>query len=113
MVVIKEWAYLIQGIDGNFETDIEGGDHEWDNTSAMQCRDCGHEGYAGTFAAPASSETYVKAKGQRCPACDSTDIEAGSFDVEGAQCVQEVWCLACNAEWRDVYELKGYTELQR
>ena len=111
MVTIHDWAILVQESDGSFETRLEAGDHEWDNTSAMECRDCGHGGYAGTFTAPASSETYVKVKNQRCPACFSTDITGGPINIEGEQCTQEVWCLACSADWYDVYELKGYTGL--
>lgn len=33
----------------NFETEYEGGDHEWDGTSNMSCRDCTHTDAAMSF----------------------------------------------------------------
>jgi len=38
-VVVKVWADLVQ-YEGNFETDIRSGDHDWDHRSMMACRVC-------------------------------------------------------------------------
>lgn len=50
-IQITTWARLNQTADG-VETDVmdaQFGDHEWDNTSSMQCRDCGHCDESGKF----------------------------------------------------------------
>lgn len=50
-VHIETWARLNQTEDG-VETDVmdaQFGDHEWDNKSRMQCRDCGHCDESGKF----------------------------------------------------------------
>ncbi len=55
-VSVEVWARLIQDEDGeNFSTDTDGsqngGDHEWDSNSVMQCRnaDCGYTAISGEF----------------------------------------------------------------
>ena len=51
-ITITATARLIQEDDGNFQTDIDGGDHVWDGSSRMICNACGHEGTAGGFEVP-------------------------------------------------------------
>jgi hypothetical protein len=46
-VVVQVQARLIQEGD-NFQTDIDGGDHEWDESSLMTCA-CGHTGKSMAF----------------------------------------------------------------
>lgn len=111
MVAIRDWAVLVQENDGNFQTDLKAGDHEWDDTSDMECRDCELGGPAHAFTVPTSCEAYVKMKGKYCPACGSFDVEGEDFEIEEGQCTQKVWCSRCNAQWLDVYELKGYMGL--
>ena len=41
MVSVRAWASLYQGPE-NFETDDLQGDHEWDASSLMQCRECSY-----------------------------------------------------------------------
>lgn len=47
-VTVITSATLSQFADGNFETSVDG-DHEWDASSTMWCRDCGHCTAAALF----------------------------------------------------------------
>lgn len=60
---------------------------------------------------PKTNEEYVKSS-NRCPFCDSHEIEGGTFGVDGGGCYQEVTCLNCGKAWYDDYDLVGYTELE-
>ncbi len=59
-IVINTRARLIQEDDGNFQTDENGGDHEWDGDSAMECCDCGHEAPARNFRVPDDYPAMLK-----------------------------------------------------
>lgn len=48
-VIVEIWANLIQPSDGCWETDIDDGDHEWNENSGMTCRQCGHSTNASEF----------------------------------------------------------------
>jgi hypothetical protein len=52
-------------------------------------------------------EKYLRAKGVRCPICNSKDIEGGKSNFDGDYCTLEVTCSDCDAEWRDIYTLSG------
>jgi len=42
----------------------------------------------------------------KCPCCQSTEIEGHSFDAEGGSKVgQEMYCTDCGSEWYDTYKL--------
>lgn len=55
---------------------------------------------------------YVKAGGGVCPNCKSENIEGRHIDADGPQAFQKVGCLDCGTEWKDVYRLAGYTDLE-
>ena len=59
-VVIHTRARLIQETGGNFQTDSDGGDHEWDNGSMMECCDCGHEAKVSAFRIPDDYPAMLK-----------------------------------------------------
>jgi len=47
-ILLSVWASLEQTLDdevNSFQTDIDDGDHEWDNASEMSCESCGWRGY--------------------------------------------------------------------
>lgn len=48
-VTVQVTADLRQTDDVHFETEIEGGDHDWDGDSAMSCHSCGYIGSARQF----------------------------------------------------------------
>ncbi len=50
---------------------------------------------------------YLKKKGVRCPYCWGDDIAGGRLVVSDGQAYQEVSCLNCHNEWRDIYTLTG------
>ena len=60
-----------------------------------------------------TNEMYVKAQGLRCPVCTSRLIE-GIAEVRtyegGASHL--IYCNACESQWRDVYVLTGYKQLE-
>jgi hypothetical protein len=58
-----------------------------------------------------TSEEYVKDPAS-CPFCGSTDIEGGNFDVDDGLSIQKVYCLECDKEWLDCYQLTGYLEVK-
>lgn len=47
-----------------------------------------------------------------CPQCDSDDIEGGFVEVESRQAWQHVHCHQCGARWTDVFNLRGYENLE-
>ena len=59
-VVIHTRARLIQETDGNFQTDSDGGDHEWDDDGMMECCDCGHEAKVSAFRVPDDYPAMLK-----------------------------------------------------
>ena len=40
-----------------------------------------------------------------CLECGSADVEGGPFDSDNGHAWQDVACVDCSAEWRDVYQL--------
>ena len=54
---------------------------------------------------------YVKVGGNKCPHCQSHDIQAESPDFDGSQIYCDVVCNSCNATWTDVYRLDAYGNL--
>jgi hypothetical protein len=56
-----------------------------------------------------SKKEYIDSP-NRCPVvtCNSNVVEAGSVRIEGTIAVQDVWCMACDAEWTDKFTLTGY-----
>jgi hypothetical protein len=57
-----------------------------------------------------TDQEYIYKGGNACPFCRSTDVEAGSIDIDGATCIQEVWCSECEEGWTDIYKLTGYIQ---
>lgn len=60
---------------------------------------------------PLSEEDYVAKCGGICPVCGSDQVEGGSIAIDGPCASQGVVCNDCNAEWTDVYQLSGYSDL--
>lgn len=56
---------------------------------------------------PADEEHYTERAYGKCPFCGTRDIEGGSVTIEQNYAHQDVSCLACEAEWSDVYRLDG------
>jgi len=48
---------------------------------------------------------YVRGKYNKCPFCDSQDIEGHSWDYNGDWVSQEVTCIECGGCWEDIYSL--------
>jgi len=46
-----------------------------------------------------------------CPVCGSEQCEGGSVNIEPNRAFQACWCNECGAEWNDVYEFKGCTDI--
>lgn len=52
-------------------------------------------------------QTYLDRRGTKCPSCGSDDLEQKtdfSIGDDGYGWI-EVSCIACHAEWSDVYKL--------
>lgn len=58
-------------------------------------------------------EEYIKAKGNKCPACGSGSIDGwGHPDYDGDSMTQDVACNTCGATWKDNYRLVGFSDLE-
>ena len=55
-------------------------------------------------------QQYVQDGGVHCPYCGSADIEGSSLEVDGGSTIQKIYCLDCDREWTDVYQLTGIIE---
>lgn len=48
---------------------------------------------------------YIKAAGEGCPFCKSTNIDGEGVQIEPGIAIQEVGCNECYAEWEDHYKI--------
>ena len=56
-VVVEAMAKLTQGEDGEFETEIDGGSHDWDGGSSMVCKGCDFVDDAAGFEVDTQNQT--------------------------------------------------------
>ena len=64
---------------------------------------------------PMTDKEYVAAAGLKCPSCglkDENVVEAGHPEIDARVVLVPVRCARCEAEWVDVYELVGYSNLE-
>ena len=59
---------------------------------------------------PVLPGVYAETSPAICPWCRSDKVEWGSMSFEGTAIAQEAWCLTCDKEWWDEYELVGYSK---
>ena len=50
-------------------------------------------------------KNYIKSGYAKCPKCKDDNIEGGSVEIDANGASQDVICLACGAEWTDIYKL--------
>ena len=50
-----------------------------------------------------TSATAELTNWERCPVCDSPQIEGGNVQIDGTEAWQPVSCLNCEASWTEVY----------
>jgi hypothetical protein len=48
---------------------------------------------------------YIDCQGAHCPYCQSSEIEAGKVEADGASAWSQVTCNECGKEWQDVFFL--------
>lgn len=58
-----------------------------------------------------TNEEYVK-DSTCCPFCGSGDIEGNEISIDEGTATQLVYCLECEKEWIDCYQLTGYLEVK-
>ena len=59
-----------------------------------------------------ANDEYLRASGNKCPACGGSDVEARGLEAEGLEALSNVQCNKCNANWNDAHKLTGYVELE-
>ena len=59
-----------------------------------------------------SQKQYLEADGLKCPNCGSDNISADDPEPDGLTAISRVECLDCKAEWKDVYQLVTFADLQ-
>lgn len=60
---------------------------------------------------PLSNKQYISHKGTVCPACESENVAYGEIESSEHNLIQRANCLTCDANWLDVFALKGYEDL--
>jgi hypothetical protein len=60
-----------------------------------------------------TQEEYKGTGGCKCPFCESEDIDAASMEVDSNIASQEICCANCDAEWKDLYDLKEYVVITK
>jgi len=53
-------------------------------------------------------ETFVRQGGERCPKCQSKDINPGHLTTGKAVITQHCSCVRCNLVWSSIYRLDDY-----
>jgi len=60
-----------------------------------------------------SQQDYLSHYGNKCPSCSEEDVtEYDDIEFEGLNIIQEVFCNNCFSEWKNVYKMAGYTDLE-
>lgn len=60
-----------------------------------------------------SQKDYVERHGNHCPVCGSDMIYGEAAETGNGRSVQEMGCHQCHATWNDVYQLIGFSDLER
>lgn len=60
---------------------------------------------------PLTESQYKAVQGQKCPNCESSEIQAVDYEPNGTDVIANVSCDSCSAYWIDVYTLHGYDQL--
>ena len=55
---------------------------------------------------------YLKRGGNCCPSCGGGNTSGGRMEVDGNSSWQKITCGDCEAEWADMYGLRGYDALE-
>ena len=53
----------------------------------------------------------VKQDNAHCPVCGSRNCEGTHVEIETNSAFQPCWCNECGAQWNDVYEFTGCTDI--
>ena len=56
-----------------------------------------------------TERAYVRAGGNICPYCRGGSITGDNIEVNGSQCILEISCGECGAEWIDQYNLSSFS----
>lgn len=60
-----------------------------------------------------TNEEYVLESGTICPHCRSPEVTSGTMQVDGEQAWADIRCGKCGREWRDLYRLTGFEDIDR
>jgi len=59
------------------------------------------------------NQEYIENNGQQCPFCGSDDIHMQHRPtIGGGRASNPMTCDTCDKNWKDEYELIGYSEVQ-
>ena len=53
-------------------------------------------------------ETFVRQAGERCPKCQTKDLNIGHLSVGKGDIVQQCSCIRCGLAWKSIYRLDDY-----
>ncbi len=102
-IVINTRARLIQEADGNFQTDEDGGDHEWGGSSIMECCNCGHEDKSRKFEVPddyLAMRNFIRSIAEMNYDGEELEDRSEPFDMENDAAVTDLSSLIHQA--RDI-----------
>lgn len=57
---------------------------------------------------PMTDTEYLQAGGNKCPFCESDQVEGSEINIDTKSAWQEVRCNDCGGDWNDLYQLVGY-----
>ena len=57
-------------------------------------------------------QSFLDGQGERCPWCESHEIEGGPVEVLPSMALQEVSCINCDASWKAEYHLTAAVEFE-
>jgi len=55
---------------------------------------------------------YIKGAAQKCPYCNSNELEADSMETDCTGAWREVSCTSCGKKWNEVFTLTDIEEIR-
>ena len=56
-------------------------------------------------------QAYVLNNGDLCPNCRGDDVNEGTVFFEGECCYRTMYCIECQHDWTNLYNLGGYSDV--
>lgn len=98
------WIYLPREVESQYSTSLFPGSEE---ITAEKI----DPSVLGPTPDKAMKEKYFESEGTVCPFCGFDQTEGGSISIEGNNAFQDMGCLNCEKQWRDVWARHSFYEI--